>query len=597
MMPAAADLRVRELSRAVTLARMRKAWTKTVRQGMRRQVLPDLHDYLDVHRNLSSILARCRRDVLAGSYRPHQTEVVTLEKKLGMVRRLVIPSPIDALILQTLVDFVEPYARKRQPSKNAYYSRSHDGPNIEAFDGNFAYPWWALWPKFQERIWGFAKNKQFVVVTDVASYFDSIPLSKLRNAVAALGQVDESILDLLFFLVEAFVWRPVYIPNAGVGLPQLNFDAPRLLAFIYLLPADALLTKAADGSFVRWMDDIDFGVNSREEGKRILGEVDALLASLALRLNAGKTQLLSAKEATAHFWLDQNGVLNRLTKAARRASTPRRREIVMGRARTEFEAFLRSDKKGVWEKLYKRHFTLFARLRDDYLEGHVETVLRDCPALRDAAFRYFEALGFSQERLQIALTYLLGGHCVDDASFLGGCVLLVNWSVRARSGECRLIRSSFLALNVRRSARFGGVLYVLAKYAPPRSLGAFIRRNEAVWSRSPWASRQVASVLGILPGSQEAYVRDILLRHGLGDALLVTEHIRQLRALTSLDLQLRQYLQHRGSAEYAYPVQKVVLARTLLNGSLHTGAKSRLQRWLGDSLTDPVYRESLQLPQ
>jgi hypothetical protein len=225
----------------------------------------------------------------------------------------------------------------------------------------------------------------------------------------------------------------------------------------------------------------------------------------------------------------------------------------------------------------------------------VETVLREHPALRDAVFRYFEALGASRQRLKVILTYLLGGHCVDDASFFACCVLLVNWSFKAQGRDRALIRRNVLSIEpLCRSARFGGVLFVLVKYLPPRSLGAFVRRHEADWSRSPWASRQVAAVLGVLPVSQEVYVRRVLLRHGLADALLVTEHVKSLMALKSLDMQLRAYLMHRGRDDYAYPLQKVVLARTLLGGSLEPSAKRQLKKWLVAHVSDPVYRESIQ---
>ena len=49
--------------------------------------------------------------------------------------------------------------------------------------------------------------------------------------------------NFLFFLLDAFTWRPYYMPASGVGLPQLNFDAPRLLAHAYLFPIDTPISK------------------------------------------------------------------------------------------------------------------------------------------------------------------------------------------------------------------------------------------------------------------------------------------------------------------------------------------------------------------
>jgi hypothetical protein len=75
---------------------------------------------------------------------------------------------------------------------------------------------------------------QYIVVTDIANYFDCIPLASLRNTLASCGKFSENLLNFLFYLLEAFSWRPYYMPHSGVGLPQINFDAPRLLAHAYL---------------------------------------------------------------------------------------------------------------------------------------------------------------------------------------------------------------------------------------------------------------------------------------------------------------------------------------------------------------------------
>ncbi|HZG42978.1 MAG TPA: hypothetical protein VEY93_08460, partial [Longimicrobium sp.] len=107
---------------------------------------------------------------------------------------------------------------------------------MEDIDASFSYPWWELWPQFQSRIWSFSDQFPYTVVTDVATYYDTIPLGSLRHAIASLGRFRQDVMDLLFYMLEAFIWRPEYIPVTGVGLPQLNFDAPRLLAHAYLFP-------------------------------------------------------------------------------------------------------------------------------------------------------------------------------------------------------------------------------------------------------------------------------------------------------------------------------------------------------------------------
>src|SRR5262249_48073981 len=158
------------------------------------------------------------------------------------------------------------------------------------------------------------------VTTDVASYYDCIPLGALRNQLSALSDAPECMLDLLFYILGDYVWRPDYMPNSGVGLPQLSFDAPRLLGFAYLFHADRCLLERARGDFVRWMDDINFGARSKPEARAILHNLETVVNSTGLHLNSGKTKILDRPAAREHFALDLNRRLtflqNRLESAS-----------------------------------------------------------------------------------------------------------------------------------------------------------------------------------------------------------------------------------------------------------------------------------------
>ena len=186
----------RDLESVFSVARMRRAWRRAVRTGLRRQPLADLHDFLDVHRNLKPYLRALRTEVLSGQYRPLPPEITLLEKRDGIPRRLCLPAPADAILLQTLVNGLEPVISTRQPHPNAYYSQSHAPPTVEDVDGTFAYPWWTLWPQFQERIWGFTRTHDYIVVTDLANYFDCIPLSALRNRISSFGAFNRNGFEL-----------------------------------------------------------------------------------------------------------------------------------------------------------------------------------------------------------------------------------------------------------------------------------------------------------------------------------------------------------------------------------------------------------------
>ncbi len=67
---------------------------------------------------------------------------------------------------------------------------------------------------------------------------------------------------MLIFVLSDLLWQPDYTPRIEVGLPQINLDAPRLLAHCFLYELDAFLDSDPNRDFVRYMDDIDVGVDT-----------------------------------------------------------------------------------------------------------------------------------------------------------------------------------------------------------------------------------------------------------------------------------------------------------------------------------------------
>ncbi len=170
-------------------------------------------------------------------------------------------------------------------------------------------------------------------------------------------------------------WSPEYLPRSGAGLPQIQFDAPRLLAHAYLYEADRYLRRACRGDVVRWMDDITFGVPNVATAKRMLRDLDELLASLGVRLNTGETKILTADEGVRHFRMHENRYLTVVqnTLKLRPLSAPTTVkddgllegfvEAILGRRSGRLlgggERFSAGDRVGYWEKVAKRFFTLF----------------------------------------------------------------------------------------------------------------------------------------------------------------------------------------------------------------------------------------------
>jgi hypothetical protein len=589
-----------DLEHALSVGRIVKVWKNVVRDGLRRQPIEDLHDFLDVHRNIEGFARRLRKDVLDGRYRPASPEFVHLEKRDGIPRRLAVPEAGDALLLQCLVEAIEPAIERAQPSKNAYYSRTHVPGSVEQVDGTFGYPWWILWPQFQDRIWKFTNTHPCVVVTDIANYFDSIPLAALRNTVAELGQFSENLLNFLFFLLESFCWRPYYIPSSGVGLPQINFDAPRLLATAYLFRIDRELDRATKGDFVRWMDDIDAGVASRQDGKRLLRDLETVLNSQGLRLNSGKSRILSAKEACEHFWVQENRYLtiveNSIANGVDHADL---RALKVAMLERRYRRFERKRRSGNWDKVYKRYLKLFGLLKADVVEGRLSQLLEDAPVLRGAVLRYLQLLGPSARRLRIVENFLTSGHCEDEASLFEAVKCLVSWQLPANGSlvarMCRLAHSVARANGTQSPAGVAAAIWLLAKYGSGASLGGLLQEARHVWSRNSWAARQVAGVVPLVPRRFRTLVIETAAGHGLVQSLQVLANIFSLQRLPKLDRQLESYLSHAPRVGYPYPLQKVIVARSVLDGAMLSDEKRRTRAFLAKFIEDKRYRALLGL--
>jgi len=553
--------------------RLLYAWKRTVRNGLRRQPLLDLHDHLDYHRQIASIASRVSHQVIEGLYRPRPPEITTLEKSMGICRRVVMPSPEDSMVLQALVDFLEPRIKKNRPSDRAFYSRSHDFPTVEKMDGTFAYPWWKLWPEFQKRIWEFSEDCDFVVVTDVASYYDTIPLRNLRQQVAKVSNVEGPLLDFLFFVLEAFVWRPDYIPHPGVGLPQVNFDTPRLLAHAYLYPADELLMKHTGGKFVRWMDDMDFGVGSRLEGKRLLKELDQLLCSYGVRLNSGKTKILSREEAAAYFWITDNRALNLLQNLIEEGSGS---EKSFTRIRIKIESsyklfrkrIVSTGKIGNWGKVQKRYINLLGKVSSSLLESELQQLLENSADLREPIFHYLGSLGYSASRFETARRFI-EEQCLDDATLFAATHLIVSWKIP--HDDSNIASAVELAEALGKASKVGSFfsyvsgLWLMAKYATAKRLGYFVRYQKPSWSQNEWAARQTAAVWPRLTALDQDWLSQALIAGGHFEGTKVIAHYQSL-AGKEKDRQLKSYLTPDPKyAGKAYPLSKLLLALALVS--------------------------------
>ncbi|WP_421535662.1 hypothetical protein [Priestia sp. D3YE.R1] len=590
--------RVLNLDECFNPKKMEEVWKKYVKEAMRGQALLDLHDYFDFHRNKAEILRSISNQIRKGIYRPKPHYEIVVEKKLGICRHQLIPSPEDAVVLQSIVESISPIIKTAQPSERAFYSRSHGGPKSEAdIDEKFPYAWWELWPQFQEKIYDFKQTFAFIVVTDISNYFDNIIFRQLRNVLASYGKIEESLLDFLFFMVENFVWRPDYLPLSGMGLPQLNYDAPRLLGHSFLFEVDKYLESQTGGNFVRWMDDIDFGVHHIHEAKVILRGLDELLLTRGIRLNMGKTKILSMSEAEDYFLPNENRYLTIMTKRVKRmVKAGLSIEGEKQKIRKRFRKFLKKPKVGRWDKILGRYFSISALTGDKFLQDRVPDILRDQPGLRNQVLRYYKRLGPNKTSFKHLADFLVSMDCFDDPSVFGVAKLFVDWKISPGHSLRRKIVSLALSTARKSPTNFLASLWMITKYELPQGLSSFITEHSNIWRFSSFLSRQVAAVSPKIMGQESDYktIKKIISDSGQLDALRVLDHLNELNAFSSLKSADRLHILHGNNNIDVYPLQKYLIAFSVLNSEkMNSSYRTNLRNDLISRIDDPIYIKEL----
>jgi hypothetical protein len=105
-------------------SRLQDLRTYGVKEQMRSLEIRDLHDYYDFNHAIEARTGAICDIVTSGFYRASPPLVYRSEKKLGITRHMLVPSPQDTLVLQALTDALCEDVKKAQPSGHAYYARA-----------------------------------------------------------------------------------------------------------------------------------------------------------------------------------------------------------------------------------------------------------------------------------------------------------------------------------------------------------------------------------------------------------------------------------------------------------------------------------------
>ena len=250
---------------------------------------------------------RIREQLLGGTYQPQPVRRATIPKPGGGERQLGIPSVLDRLIQQALLQVLQPRFDPTfsEHSHGFRPGRSAHGAIREA----------------QQYI---QNGKRWVVDVDLEKFFDRVNHDVLMGRLAKrIG--DRRILRLIRRYLGAGVMAHGVVVERYEGTPQGGPLSP-LLANVLLDEVDKQLEKRGH-AFVRYADDLRVFVGSKKAGERVMRSLVTQFGKLRLRVNESKSAVDRAHKRSflgVSFWVAP-GKIVRVRVAPKALQTMKRR--------------------------------------------------------------------------------------------------------------------------------------------------------------------------------------------------------------------------------------------------------------------------------
>jgi group II intron reverse transcriptase/maturase len=255
------------LEEVVARGNMRAAWRRVKGNGgspggdgMTVQELPAF---------LRANWERIRAELVAGRYQPQPVLRREIPKSGGGVRELGIPTVLDRLIQQAILQVL-------QPRFDPTFSSSSYGfrPGRSAHQAVC---------RAQQYV---QAGRRVVVDVDLERFFDRVNHDVLMSRLGRRIE-DKRLLSLIRRYLEAGVMAHGVVMERYEGTPQGGPLSP-LLANVLLDEVDRALERRGH-AFVRYADDCNVYVQTRRAGERVMASLRRLYTSLRLRINESKS--------------------------------------------------------------------------------------------------------------------------------------------------------------------------------------------------------------------------------------------------------------------------------------------------------------------
>ena len=214
--------------------------------------------------------SRVKEDLLADRFEPRPVRLVEIPKSGGGVRSLGIPTVLDRLVQQALLQVLSPVF---DPvfSESSFGFRPRRGAHQAVLQARAHV----------------ASGKRWVVDLDLEKFFDRVNPDVLMSRVARRVE-DKRVLRLIRRFLQAGVMVNGLSSVRSEGTPQGGPLSP-LLSNVLLDDLDRELERRGH-AFCRYADDVNVYVHSKAAGERVLASITGFLEKrLRLRVNAEKS--------------------------------------------------------------------------------------------------------------------------------------------------------------------------------------------------------------------------------------------------------------------------------------------------------------------